>query len=80
MYSNFAYFEKRPAAVATSLMYFAYDNKYGYQPRDVFNLESCHHQMLYMQFFIFLNSYSFWLQKYIYFFYRANFLPTFLIN
>ena len=52
MYSNFAYFEKRPAAVATSLMYFAYDNKYGYQPRDVFNLELCHHQMLSILFFI----------------------------
>ena len=33
---------------------FWYDNIYGYQPRDVFNLESCHHQMLYIQFFIFL--------------------------
>ena len=52
MYSNFAYFEKRPAAVATSLIYFAYDNKYGYQPRDVFNLELCHHQMLSIHFFI----------------------------
>ena len=52
MYSNFAYFEKRPAAVATSLMYFAYDNKYGYQPRDVFDLELCHHQMLSILFII----------------------------
>lgn len=33
---------------------FWYDNIYGYQPRDVFNLEPCHHQMLCMQFFIFL--------------------------
>ena len=52
MYSFFAYFEKRPAAVATSLIYFAYDNKYGYQPRDVFDLELCHHQMLSIHFFI----------------------------
>ena len=52
MYSYFAYFEKRPAAVATSLLYFAYDNKYGYQSRDVFDLELCHHQMLSIHFFI----------------------------
>ena len=52
MYSFFAYFEKRLAAVATSLLYFAYDNKYGYQSRDVFDLELCHHQMLSIHFFI----------------------------
>lgn len=46
---------------------FWYDNIYGYQPRDVFDLEPCHHQMLCMQFFIFLKIYVLAAKVYIIF-------------